>query len=185
MFSKLIDAKLTIEAGKSSDQNSTERRIVVQLHFNKTIRDRSSGRQKLALTRSFDCPMTSRVWDVYIQYNYNMNMSVKEKGILALLLNLTMFPQEELPSPNSDVFLHIKPVANVDLCLPQGKLQKRRSGRFRKRRLQPSHLGILKKDLLKSYGCSPSRTGWNMVFKPTFYGNFDGRFTVSWKKPSF
>lgn len=76
IFSKLIDAKLTIEAGKSSDQNSTERRGVVQLHFNKITRSRSSAHfcaSKAGLTRSSDDSQWRqkiKVWDVYIIYMY-------------------------------------------------------------------------------------------------------------------
>ena len=103
IFSKLIDAKLTIEAGKSSDQNSTERRGVVQLHFNKIIRNRSSAHfcaSKATLTRSSDdSPMTSKDKNMRCIYIYTyMNMSIKQKGLLAVLLKLTMFPwQEEVP----------------------------------------------------------------------------------------
>lgn len=144
IFSKLIDAKLTIEAGKSSDQNSTERRGVVQLHFNKIIRNRSSAHfcaSKATLTRSSDdSPMTSKDKNMRCIYIYTyMNMSIKQKRLLAVLLKLTMFPwQEEVP------FTRFGFVAHPTRCqrgFPQGKLQKRRSGRFRQRRLQPSHLG--------------------------------------------
>ena len=86
-------------------------------------------------------------------------MSVKEKGLLAVLLKLTMFPsEEEVP------FTRLGFVAPPTRCprgFPQGKLQKRRSGRFRQRRLQPSPLGCwwMLMDV--------AETGWNGSWEET------------------
>ena len=107
-------------------------------------------------------------------------MSVKEKGILAVFLNLTMLPQEELPSPNSDVFLHIQPVANVDLCSPKANCRNVGLEGFANEGYNLRTLEFWKKSAQVLWMFTEQNR-----LKHGFWTNFYGRFTVSWKQPFF
>lgn len=132
--------------------------------------------------------MTSKDKNMRCIYIYTyMNMSIKQKRLLAVLLKLTMFPwQEEVP------FTRFGFVAHPTRCqrgFPQGKLQKRRSGRFRQRRLQPSHLGcwwMLMDVAERGWNGSWGRNHCFNIFNPWAFFRmvFGGCFRISEANPA-